>query len=567
MASACCPAVVVRDSEGAGPVLVFAPTGRDAEAARDLLHRVGIRAQVCPDHAALVANLDGAAAVFVAEEGLIGQRSAPLADWIGRQPPWSDLPFVMLTSRRDHPKVEAWRQQQIERLGNVALIERPVQPITLVSVVQAAMRARRRQLEIRALLEARDAAAAGLEIEVQARTGELREVNARLREEMEERARVEDSLRHAQKMEALGQLTGGVAHDFNNLLMVISAGLDMLERHEDPSRRARFMSAMRQASERGAALTRQLLTFSRSHALQAEPVSLPVLIGNMSELLDRSLRGDVDVDVQLAPDLWPVFVDAGEFELAILNLAVNARDAMEGSGCILIAAHNTVEEMDGQAREMVRLTVRDTGSGMSDDVLARVFEPFFTTKDVGKGSGLGLAQVYGFAKQSGGRVTIHTVVGQGTSITLLLPRSPQALADEGVAPRNADGPASAQDLSVLLVEDDAEVAALVGDMLRTIGYQVVHAMSARGALGALANGRRIDLVFSDIMMPGGTNGIELAREIRRRRQGLPVLLTSGFPESTGSQAQALGIPVLRKPYGIEELRAALRQLLAAPSDA
>jgi len=547
---------------GAAPVLIFAPTGRDAPTAADLLRRAGIVARICAGHAALGAELDQAAAVLLAEEGLVGQPLDALCDWVGRQPPWSDLPFVMLTSRRDDRRVRAWRAEQIRCLGNVALIERPVQPITLVSVVQTALRARRRQLEIRALLEARDAAAADLESQVHRRTAELREINARLREEMAERARVEESLRHAQKMEALGQLTGGVAHDFNNLLMVISAGVDMLERQDDPAVRQRYMAAMRHAAERGCALTRQLLTFSRSHPLRGEVVALPQLLGNMSELLDRSLRGDVEVDMQLAPDLWPVFVDAGEFELAILNLAVNARDAMDGSGRITITADNVTQGEGGSTRELVRLVVRDTGAGMPDEVKARVFEPFFTTKDVGKGTGLGLAQVYGFARQSGGQVMIDSVVGEGTAITLLLPRSHQPLA-AGVAPQRRGQAAVAEPgRCVLLVEDDGEVAQLIADMLRSLGYEVVHAMSARSALGALADGRRIDLVLSDVMMPGGTNGIELAREIRLRRPGLPVLLCSGFAESVAGQADALGIPLLRKPYSIEELRAALEQQLA-----
>ena len=553
-------------TESASPVLILAPTGRDAMAAAQLLGRAGIAARICADGCALAGALDGAGAVLVAEEGLLGQRQEVLADWVGRQPPWSDLPFVMLTGRRDDQRMRRWRQEQIAGLGNVSLIERPVQPLTLVSVVRAALRARGRQLEIRALLEARDAAAASLEAQVQARTTELRALNARLREEMEG-VRVQDSLRHAQKMEALGQLTGGVAHDFNNLLMVISGGLDMLARNEDPARRERFMLAMRQAAERGAALTRQLLTFSRSHALQAETVLLPALIGNMDELLDRSLRGDVEVEVRLAPDVWPVFVDAGEFELAILNLAVNARDAMAGGGCIVIAADNVIEELDGKPREMVRLVVRDTGSGMSDEVLARVFEPFFTTKDVGKGSGLGLAQVYGFAKQSGGRVSIETAVGKGTAITLLLPRSTRALEDDESGPPAAEGPASAAGACVLLVEDDPAVAGLVADMLDSLGYEVLQARSVQAALGALAGGQRVDLVFSDIMMPGGMDGLALAREVRRRREGLPVLLTSAFAETAAAQARAMGIAVLRKPYGIEELRLALRQVLAVAADA
>lgn len=544
------------------PVLILAPTGRDAAAAADLLEQAGMLPRVCADLAALSSGLEEAAAVFVAEEALIGRPLDALVEWVERQAAWSDLPFVMLTSRHDHRQVAAWRQQQVDRLGNVALLERPVQPITLVSVMRTALRARKRQLEIRALLQARDDAAANLEGQVQARTAQLQEVNERLREEMDERARIEASLRHAQKLEALGQLTGGVAHDFNNLLMVISAGLEMLERHGDKARRERLTSAMRQATQRGAALTRQLLTFSRSHALRPEPVDLSELFGEMSELLDRSLRGDVEVQVRLAPELWPVFVDPGELELAILNLAVNARDAMDGSGRITIAGENMVETgVDGNAAEYVRLAVRDTGAGMSDAVKARVFEPFFTTKDIGKGSGLGLAQVYGFAKQSGGRVTIDSVEGQGTTINLVLPRSRQAEAEQHTGAREARASAPGPDESILLVEDDPEVAMLVEDMLHSIGYEVIRATSAKAALGALANGRRIDLVFSDVMMPGGTNGIELAREVRRRRADLPVLLTSGFAESALREAADLGIPVLRKPYGIEELRVAVREQL------
>ena len=557
----CCLAANVHRDESPGPVLVFAPTGRDAATAASVLQRAGIATQVCADHDALLAALDGAAALLLAEEGLIGEPARRLADWTARQPAWSDLPLVMLTSRRKDPRVDAWRQQQVDRLGNVSLLERPLHPITLVSVVRAALRARRRQLEVRALLRARDAAAAHLEEQVHRRTAQLRELNARLREEMSERSRVEESLRHAQKMEALGQLTGGVAHDFNNLLMVINAGVDMLERQADPARRQRYLSAMRQSAERGAALTRQLLTFSRSHALRAETVHLSGLIANMSELLDRSLRGDVDVEVQLEPGLWPVCVDAGELELAILNLAVNARDAMDGSGRLSISGGNVVE----QSRELVRLSVRDTGSGMSDEVKARVFEPFFTTKDVGKGSGLGLAQVYGFAKQSGGRVEIDSAPGQGTTITLFLPRSHQEAVARPASTFEPGPSGAAPVLHVLLVEDDAEVAALVADMLRAIGCEVLHASGAAGALGALADDRRIDLVLSDIMMPGGTNGIELAREIGRRRPGLPVLLTSGYAESIGEQAHAMGLAVLRKPYGLDELRAAVQGQLAQPA--
>jgi len=279
----------------------------------------------------------------------------------------------------------------------------------------------------------------------------------------------------------------------------------------------------------------------------------------MSELLDRSLRGDITVKVDLADDLWPVVADPGELELVILNLAVNARDAIKGSGVITITGHNVRDTIDGIEGDFVSLSVRDTGTGMSEEIRARVFEPFFTTKDVGKGSGLGLAQVYGFAKQSGGAVTIDSVPGQGTVIALSLPRSHEVASHEESQPRPSAELPSDPERCVLLVEDDVEVASLVEQMLRGIGYDVVHTTNATAALGALANGRRIDLVFSDIMMPGGTNGIALARQIHTRRPTLPVLLTSGFSEAMRGEAEALGISILRKPYGLKELRAAVER--------
>ncbi|MBO9715959.1 MAG: response regulator [Pseudoxanthomonas sp.] len=542
-------------------VLVLAPIGRDAATVADLLQRAGIDSRICADYPALLAGLGpGVGAAFVAEEGLFGQDLDRLADWVAAQPPWSDLPLAMLTSRHLQPAVAAWRTGLVRRLGNVSLIERPVEPITLVSVMETALRARRRQLEICDLMEARKAAAAQLEALVDRRTAQLQALNAQLREEMDERIRVEESLRRTQKLESLGQLTGGVAHDFNNILMVVSAGLEMLERNDDPERRAKLIQGMRQATQRGAGLTRQLLAFSRNRALRPETVQLPRLIGDMAALLHGSLRGDIHLQVDLAGDLWPVVVDPGELELAILNLAVNARDAMAGCGTLAVGGCNVV---DGEgAGEFVRLAVRDTGAGMTEEVKARVFEPFFTTKDIGKGSGLGLAQVYGFANQSGGSVAIDTAPGQGTTVTLLLPRSHQAVVEAGdvaSVPVARDAPGTC----VLLVEDDAEVAAFVEELLHRLGHAVVHAASARAALGALADERKVGLVFSDIMMPGGISGLDLAREIRQRRPGLPVLLTSGYAGAGGPEAEALGIEILRKPYGIEDLRAALARVRGA----
>ncbi|HCG40779.1 MAG TPA: hybrid sensor histidine kinase/response regulator [Pseudomonas sp.] len=501
-------------------------------------------------------------AVFIAEEGLFGQDLQALATWVDQQPAWSDFPFVVLTSKHQQPAVAAWRQRMVAALRNVSLLERPVQSITLTSAVKAALRGRHRQYEVRALLEARERASNQLEALVVERTSELEKANQELRTQMAERAQIEETLRQAQKIEAIGQLTGGIAHDFNNLLMVISGGLDMLDRRADPARRERLMDGMRQAAQRGTALTRQLLAFSRRQSLEPDSVDLVLRIGRMRELLDRSLSGDVHVEVQFEPDLWPVEVDPGELELVVLNLAVNARDAMPDGGSILIEASNAPgEAVLGIIGDFVRLTVTDSGTGIPEEVRARVFDPFFTTKEIGKGSGLGLAQVYGFARQSGGTVWIESECDRGTSVIMLLPRSARVPDQpDGERPAEDDSP-DASAGTVLLVDDDEEVAALVGEMLEHLGYRVTHAASATDALGALQNGCQADIVFSDVMMPGGMNGVELAREIRTRALGIPVLLTSGYAEAAQQSAAAEGVHVLAKPYRLEELATSLREAI------
>jgi len=543
-------------------VLVLAPVGRDGSASVELLRHSHLDAYHCASLAELIREMAaGVGAVFLAEEGLFGRDTRPLARWIESQPPWSDLPFIILTSHREDPKVVAWREGIVSLLRNVSLLERPVQPMTLTSAVQSAMRARRRQYEIRALLRAREDAAQELEGLVVERTRALAEANRNLRIEMEERARVEESLRQAQKIEAIGQLTGGVAHDFNNLLMVISGGLDMLDRQTDPNRRRRLMEGMVQAAQRGASLTKQLLAFSRRQKLQPQAVDVASQIGSMRELLDHSLRDDIQIEFEFPEALWPVQVDPGELELVILNLAVNARDAMPEGGALLVRGENLADLADEEITgDYVRVSVIDSGTGMTPEVLARVFEPFFTTKDVGKGSGLGLAQVHGFATQSGGTVRIQSQPGRGTTIELYLPRSQHRPSSEPpVIDQGKRRPRKAGQGRILLVEDDNEVASLVRDMLEQLGYEVTRAASAVAALGALADGRSIDIVFSDVMMPGGMNGVQLAHEIRKRRSDIPVLLTSGYPGATLRDAEKEGLQILPKPYNIEELAATLQE--------
>jgi PAS domain S-box-containing protein len=371
-----------------------------------------------------------------------------------------------------------------------------------------------------------------------------------------DRRAVETRLRLAQKIEALGQLTGGVAHDFNNLLQVISSGLQILTQPLEQQRRDRILGSMRQAVDRGSGLCRQLLAFSRRQTLKPAPLHLNRLVAGMQELLSRSLRGNIEIHMHFAPEVWPVEVDSGELELVLLNLAVNARDAMPRGGGIEIRAAN-VQLAEPDARgDFVRLDIADSGVGMSADTLAHAFEPFFTTKGIGMGSGLGLAQAHGFARASGGIIRIDSLEGKGTTVSLFLPRTlkvPPQPQDPSVEPVQM----SVTSGQVLLVEDDDEVAALTEEMINQLGYATTRVASAEAALGALADRRAVDIVFSDVMMPGRMNGVELAQEIRRRRPNLAILLTSGFAESASRSAAAHQIKIIPKPYRIDQLRDAL----------
>ena len=386
------------------------------------------------------------------------------------------------------------------------------------------------------------------------------DVTDRLRDQ-ERLRQAEQVLRQNQRLESLGQLTGGIAHDFNNLLAVFASGVQVLERNPNTEQRRIILDAMRRAVARGTGLTRHLLAFSRRRPVYSESIDLATHLVSIRQMLTSSLRGDIGVEVKVGEELLPVEVDAGELELALVNLCVNARDAMPDGGTITITAGPLEEKADdGSSRHFVRLSVTDTGTGMAPEIVARVFDPFFTTKDVGKGSGLGLAQVYGFAQQSGGRVSIESEIAVGTVVTLQLPRSsqtpagPQRLADASIVPRvTANAKRRGE---ILLVEDDKEVAALAREMLGMLGFSVINVSNATAALGALANARAVEAVFSDIMMPGGTSGLELAREIRRRHPQLPIVLATGYAESAAGISDG-EFCVLLKPYSLEALADAL----------
>ena len=365
-----------------------------------------------------------------------------------------------------------------------------------------------------------------------------------------------EQVAQAQKMEALGQLTGGIAHDFNNLLMIVSGYAQILQSRLSEAKDVQAVEAIRAAANRGEKLTRQLLAFSRRQQLMPVVVDLRERIDAVRDMLVPSLRGNIQLICDIEDKIWPVEVDLGELELALVNIAVNARDAMPDGGSITLSARNVVLKPGSAAGalegEFVALAIIDTGTGMPPDVLQRVFEPFFTTKPVGKGTGLGLSQVHGFANQSGGAVTLSSEPGRGTVVTIYLPRSTNEAADAGEGAAASVGPVQG---TVLVVEDSRDVAEVTSSLLEQLGYRVVRAENAAEALRHLQQGIGVDLLFSDIVMPGAINGLGLAQICQERFPDIPVLLTSGF--SDAAQAADGRFDILRKPFELSALEHAI----------
>jgi len=368
-----------------------------------------------------------------------------------------------------------------------------------------------------------------------------------------------EQLFQLQKLDALGQLTGGVAHDFNNLLMVILGNLELARPHStDRPALVRALGSIQTAAQRAVELTQQLLTFSRRQPLKMETLRLTERLPQTLDLVRRSLRGDIAVQTEIDPGLLPIKVDPTQLDLAILNVALNARDAMPEGGVLRITAANVERGDPGQRRlaRHVMIRISDTGTGIPEDLLAKVLEPFFTTKEIGKGSGLGLSQAHGFAVQSGGVLTIESHVGCGTTVTFRLPAELGKLATEGAGDTLAEPPSLGA--SILLVEDNEEVANLAAELLSDAGYKVTRADRAEVALDILARGEPVDLVFSDVVMPGTMSGVEMARVIRQRHKRLPVLLATGYSDVT-----AQDFPLLGKPYDVRRLLSEISNLLAA----
>ena len=554
--------------------LILAPQGRDALVAAGILREGGLTADICDGLPSLVEEIAAGAGVAVLTDDAIRNADIKsLAGWISSQPPWSDFPFVLLTERGGGLERNPAAARQTQALGNVVFLERPFHPTTLISVVRTALRGRLRQYDARARLEAlRESEAHArqaevslrglnetLEARVEERTGELAATNRQLISQIEEREKVESTLRQMQRLEAIGQLTSGVAHDFNNLLTVVLGNIGLLEKMKGSVGDAKFeqrLAHMRLATERGAKLTSQLLAFSRRQRLEPKPFDVNEALTNMRDLLQSTLGGGIVIETALQPGIWPALADPTQIELVVLNLAINARDAMQNGGSVTITTANAKvgspeKPEEPLAGDYVMIAVSDAGTGMTKEVLAKAFEPFFTTKEIGKGSGLGLSQVLGFAKQSGGGMRIETRVGEGTSVKVYLPRA--AANSISGAPVKAAGPAlnGSRGATILLVDDDSAVRDVTATILEDLGYITLKVGSGGAALDVLDRRNDIDLALIDFAMPG-MSGVEVARQAQLKYRTLPILFVTGYADKA-ALADVGDERIIKKPFVGDEL--------------
>ncbi|HEX2539973.1 MAG TPA: response regulator [Caldimonas sp.] len=676
-------------------VLVFAPAGRDAQVAQSVLAAWGAKTSACGSVAELLAEITrGAGAVVLTDEAIAESNVTPLTTWLREQPPWADLPFIVLTRQGGSIDRNPAAERLTSALANVSLLERPFHATTLVSLVRSALRARRRQYMARDALDAaheseaklriameagrlgaweialpartlvasaqcradfgrgadepfayadllaslhaedraqmerllddpqriasavvyrctwpdgsvhavemkgrlrldlrgQPAAVAGvsldvterlraeverdrllaelsqergaLEQRVAARTADLAAANEILKREVEAKHRAEDQLRQSQKLETMGQLVGGVAHDFNNLLMVILSSLELLRRRSgDDALTLRLLDSARRGAERGSVLTKRLLAFARKQDLEPERIDLVELATGMADLLQRSVGPQIEIEIHPESDVPAVVVDRIQLEMAVLNLVVNARDALAGSGriALVIRRERDIAAADAPLApgNYASISVEDSGPGMDAETLRQAVEPFFSTKGVGQGTGLGLSMVHGMARQSGGAFVHRSRPGDGTRASIWLPAA-ENLGAAAPTPTAMPVVARARTGTILMVDDDELVAASTAAMLEDLGYAVVTRHSAKDALEVLSNGTVPDLLITDHAMPVMT-GVELAALVRRLRPDLPILLATGFAELSGTDLH--GLAKLTKPFSQAELARELSRLL------
>ncbi|WP_438301831.1 ATP-binding protein [Pseudomonas sp. NMS19W] len=543
--------------------LILAPLGRDSQIALMILNEAGYGGLITPDLASLCSELEpGAGLLLIAAEALCGPELETLLQYLEQQPAWSDLPIVLLTHHGGSEQGPSSRLSEL--LGNVTFLERPFHPATLVSLISAALRGRRRQYEARDRLIDLSESERRLQSTLETLEQQVEERTAQLRHN-------EEALRQSQKMEAVGQLTGGIAHDFNNMLTGIIGSLELLRRRLARGRTEDLDSLIDlgvTSANRAAGLTHRLLAFSRRQSLDSKAVQMNDLVQSMGELLQRSLNESIQLDMRLHEQLWVAEADPNQLESALLNLVINARDAMPDGGNLVVETGNQVLDRDFTASysnlqpgDYVVLSVTDNGCGMPQSVINRAFDPFFTTKPIGQGTGLGLSMIYGFSKQSGGHVSIDSEIDQGTTVKLYLPRFqgeslPHTPMDAEQTPDALEGE------TVLIVEDDPAVRVLVSAVLSELGYGFVEASDADGAVPILDSAQRIDLLISDVGLPG-MNGRQLAEIGRQYRPELKVLFITGYAEHAAVRGGFLdpGMQMITKPFTFDLLTAKVREMI------
>jgi len=548
--------------------IVLAPMGRDGTLALMMLNEAGYSGVIASNLKALCEALEqGAGLLIIAAEALRGVDLEPLLEHLHQQPAWSDLPIVLLTH---HGGGEQNGSSHLSGLlGNVTFLERPFHPVTLISLVSAALRGRRRQYEARDRLIDLSESELRLQRTLETLEQQVEERTAQLRNN-------EEALRQSQKMEAVGQLTGGIAHDFNNMLTGIIGSLELLRRRVARGKLDDLDSLIDlgvTSANRAAGLTHRLLAFSRRQSLDSKPVQINQLVTSMGELLQRSINESIGLDMRLSEQLWTAEADPNQLESALLNLVINARDAMPNGGRLIVETTNrhldsvfTAAYGSLTPGDYVELSVSDTGCGIPESVMGRVFDPFFTTKPIGQGTGLGLSMIYGFARQSRGHVIIHSEVGKGTTVSLFLPRFVgEVIAQQTLNPTLL--PYATDGETVLIVEDDAAVRLLVSAVLKELGYAYVEAGDGHTAVPIIQSDQRIDLLISDVGLPG-MNGRQLAEIGRQLRPDLKVLFITGYAEHAAVRGGFLdpGMQLITKPFTFDLLTAKVREMICAPSD-
>jgi signal transduction histidine kinase/ActR/RegA family two-component response regulator len=555
-------------------VLIHAPRGRDASVVKDVI-QPNHSAQVCTTPAQLMTAMkEGAAAALITEEALADTTLVQLLqEWLYAQPPWSDFPFIVLASRRVGPRAPVG-VQTLHSLGNVILLERPLNAETLLSAADAAVRARRRQYVSRQHLDEIGRAQSEveklnsqLERRIEERTMELANANNRLMKEIAERERAQAQLTQSQKMEAIGRLTGGIAHDFNNLLHVVNMNLELISIYAKEEKTKPVVDRAKAAAKRGSKLTNQLLSFARNQSLHPRLTHVNKLLAGMRDLIEISAGSAVQVEFDFCEPDCPVKLDPSQLEMAVLNLAVNSRDAMADGGTLRISTcRKDATDAEGQLQmgDYVVLSVGDTGPGIPPQLLTKVFDPFFTTKPIGSGTGLGLSQVYGFARQSGGQAIIRSELGKGTTVEMYFPcamHDQEDATEPGVA---APVPQGEKSRHILVVEDDNDVRRVIVECLGVIGYSVTEAANGTEGLQAIRL-RKPDLLVVDFAMPDMT-GAEVISKAREMVGDLPVILATGYADMAAVERLAGRPVVLRKPFDINALGSAVATVLRAADE-